>query len=368
MSKKKDKNEKKKQLKSKNHLQKERLNLLVFVASLIIISVVFFNIIKIFFVPLILAVTFSTLLYPLYKLFLRLLKNRTLSSILFCFLIIICILVPLYFIGNLVIIQGIEFYNTLEKFINTTIENGDSGLIGDFKKSNFFRILRLNEINWESMIRENIKSIGKIITTVINKTSTGVLGMVANIFFTFYAMFYFFRDGDKIISKLRHLSPLRDEYEEKLISRFGSISRATVKGTVIIGIIQGIAGTLTFVIFGIKGWILWGVVMIILSIIPLVGSYLVMVPVAVYKIATGHIWQGIIIIFAAIVLNYAIDYLLRPILVGHESKMHDLLIFFSTLGGIIIFGVMGFIIGPMIAMIFITLLDIYSLEFKELLH
>ena len=105
--------------------------------------------------------------------------------------------------------------------------------------------------------------------------------------------------------------------------------------------------------------------MTILSIIPIVGSFLVMIPVAIFKFIMGDIWQGIIILIVAIVLNYLIDYLLRPILIGKESKLHDLLVFLSTIGGIAFFGVTGFIIGPVIAMIFITLLNIYTIEFKS---
>lgn len=359
----------KKSNKNKNLLKKEKLNLIVLLLSFIIISILFFNVIKFFLIPIILAITFTTLFYPLYKKWLNLLRNKnTISAITFCFLILICFFIPLYFISTLVVSQAIDFYNTAENFVRTTVEKGDLGLIGDIKQLKVIQWLRFNKLNWQSLLQDSLKSTGKVITFIFNKTSTSILSIIANLFFIFYTLFYFFRDGDKIIKKIRYLSPIRDEYEEKLMARFGAISRATIKGTIVIGIIQGIAGTITFLIFGIKGWILWGVVMIILSIIPIVGSFLIMIPVAMYKIVTGHLWQGIIIIFVAIVLNYAIDYLLRPVLVGQESKMHDLLIFFSTLGGIAVFGVMGFIIGPIIAMLFVTLLDIYGMEFKDLLY
>ncbi len=365
MAKKSNKNKEK----EKKLLKREKLNLIVLLLLFIITSMLFFNVIKFFLIPIILAITFSTLFYPLYKKWLILLRNKNaLSALTFCFLILICFFVPLYFIGNLVVLQATDFYGTAETFVRTTIEEGDAGLIGDIKQLKIVQWLRFNNLNWQSLFQDSLKSTGKIATFIFNKTSTSILAVIANLFFIFYALFYFFRDGEKIIKKIRFFSPIRDEYEDKLIARFGSISRATIKGTIVIGIIQGIAGTITFLIFGVKGWILWGVVMIILSIIPVVGSFLIMVPVAIFKFATGYIWQGIIIIIVAIVINYAIDYLLRPVLISQESKMHDLLIFFSTLGGIAAFGIMGFIIGPMIAMFFITLIDIYGMEFRDLLY
>jgi predicted PurR-regulated permease PerM len=350
-------------------IPRNRLNLLVLLALILTVSFVFFKIVQVFLVPLILAATFTTLLYPFFKMILKLFGGRRgAASLVFVLLIVIFVLVPLYFMGHLVTLQAIDFYEAAETFVKTAVSEGDDGIIGTVRDWPAFEFLRVRQIDLGGLLEDGLKTGGFMITKLINRTSTGILGVIAGVFFTFYAMFYFFKDGNGIVKRIRYLSPLRDEYEERLISRFSSISRATIKGTVVIGLLQGIAGTVTFAIFGVKGWVLWGFVMVILSIIPLVGTYLVMVPVAAFKIAAGDVWQGIVIIVVAIVLNYAIDYLLRPILVGRESKMHDLLIFFSTLGGLALFGVMGFIIGPMIAMIFVTLIDIYSTEFKDLLH
>ena len=347
-----------------DRLKKEKLNLIVFLVLFVIASILFFKVLQIFLIPILLAITFSILFFPLYKRLLKLFRDKkNLTSILFCFFIIIVILVPLYIIGDLVVKQGLDFVDTANTWIKNDMAMGTEGVIGQAK--NWINIVN---IDIQGILSEGIKSGGKLLTAIVNQVSSGFLGVLAKLFLTFYTMFYFFRDGDKIIKKIRYYSPLRDEYEDELMQKFSSISNATIKGTVVVGIIQGIVGTITLVIFGIKGWVLWGVVMMILSIIPIVGNYVVMVPIAIFKIAAGHIWQGIIIIFVSIVLNWAIDYFIRPRLVGHESKMHDLLIFFSTLGGIAVFGVMGFIIGPIIAMIFMTLLDIYAKEFKDILH
>jgi len=178
-------------------------------------------------------------------------------------------------------------------------------------------------------------------------------------------MFYFFKDGDRLIAYMKKFSPLPNEYEDQLIRRFLAVSRGTIKGTMLIGLIKGIIGGLTFWIFGIRSPILWAVIMAILSLIPMVGAWLVMYPAAFVLMLTGQVWQGILLFLIAAVLVGNIDNVLQPILVGRETGLHDLLIFFSSLGGIAMFGVMGFIIGPIIAAFFLTVLDFYAIEFRN---
>src|SRR2546422_7769130 len=145
-------------------------------------------------------------------------------------------------------------------------------------------------------------------------------------------------------AKLKYLSPLADDYEDELIRRFLSVSRATIKGTLLVSLIKGILGGLTFWAFGIQGAVLWGVVMIFLSVLPIVGPWLVMYPAALILLLNGEVWQGITLFVIATFVVGLIDNLLEPIVIGRDSGMHELLVFFSMLGG----GV-GFIVGPVIA-------------------
>ncbi len=352
---------------------KDYLNLGVMLLLLMVVTVLFYDIMKAFFLPLVLSAVFTTLFYPLYRRVNRLLgRRRGLASFLLCLLIVLVLLIPLYFVGAEVVKQAAAFYGAADQFIRTTLTDTDLHLIQELKSSRWFQWVEwdavLADFQWQKSLSQALSTSGKLASTIANRTYTSLFSTGMTLFIILYSMFFFFKDGEALVRRVRYLSPLRDKYEEELIRRFGDISRATIRGTLVIGLIQGIAGTVTFIIFGIPGWILWGVVMLILSVIPLVGIFLVMVPVAVYQFFLGKFAAGIIILFVAVVVNYAVDYLLRPGLVGKQSKMHDLLIFFSTLGGLTAFGIMGFIIGPLIAMFFITLLDIYGDEFKELLH
>jgi predicted PurR-regulated permease PerM len=181
-------------------------------------------------------------------------------------------------------------------------------------------------------------------------------------------MFYFFIDGEKIIRTIRLLTPIKTSYIDLIFSRFLLISRATIKGTLVIGFIQGTLGAITLLIFGVENWLLLGFIMIIFAIIPLLGAWLILVPAGIIQVILGNLWQGVGIILVSFVVISNIDNIIRPRIVGHGAKMHDLMIFFSTIGGLAIFGVMGFIIGPVIASFFFALVNIYQIEFDSQLQ
>ena len=156
-----------------------------------------------------------------------------------------------------------------------------------------------------------------------------------------------------------------DTYEKKLFDRFTSTTRATLKSTFIVGSIQGILGGLLFWVTGIPGALVWGVVMTALSVIPAIGSFLVWLPAGIIMMAMGNIAQGLtIIIFGSFVIG-TIDNILRPPLIGKDIQMHPILILFSTIGGLGLFGVTGVVIGPIIAAFFLGLLDMYELRYKK---
>lgn len=343
-----------------------RLNRFVIISGLFLVTASFFSIVRMFIVPVILAATFVTLLYPSYRWVLKHLRNRRgLASLVCCIAFLLILLIPLTIMSNLLALQAIDLYNTAEPKVRQIAENSDEKLLGSITDSRLGRLLNINKVDWEAGMGEVVKAAGSAITTVINNTARSVFALLTSVLITLFTMFYFFRDGPDIVKHITYLSPLNREYEKELLDRFVLISRATVKGTLLIGLMQGTLGAITFLICGIDTWILWGAVMVILSIIPLVGSWVIMIPAAIIEVFLGNIWQGIVIFLVCTLVISNIDNLIRPRLVGRSAKMHDLLIFFSTLGGIAVFGVMGFIIGPVIAALFITFLDIYAAEYRN---
>lgn len=334
--------------------------------ALLATMVLFINMVKIFLLPILLAAVFSALFYPFYQVILKGLRDsRNLSAFAACLILLLGLLIPLYFIGDLVSREALDFYATAEHRIRDIISQGDAGLLGTIKNSAIVDRLQLDKIDWQTSLQEIAKTAGSLIATVINETYRGTFQLLTSLFVTLFTMFYFFRDGEQLVRRLKYLSPLDEVYEEALIFRFVSVARATIKGTLVIGLLQGTLGGLTLWLFDFNRAILWGVVMLVLSIIPMVGAWLVLYPAALISIFTGEIWQGIAILLIAALGIGNIDNFLRPRLVGRDAGMHDLMIFFSTLGGISVFGITGFIVGPVIAVLFLTILDIYSIEFRS---
>jgi predicted PurR-regulated permease PerM len=172
-------------------------------------------------------------------------------------------------------------------------------------------------------------------------------------------------DGVRIAKKFRGLLPMRATYQDMIVSRFLMVSRATVKGTMVIAFVQGTLGAIILLVFGIKSWMLWGVVMIALGLIPMMGTWLVLLPVGIAQMATGHVWQGVVILALNFGVVSTIENILRPRLVGQSARLHDLLIFFSTIGGLAMFGPLGVVTGPVIMAFCVSITEIYTMELKE---
>jgi predicted PurR-regulated permease PerM len=344
----------------------QRLRQVVLLVLLVLSCVAFLPIVSIFFIPLLLAATFTALFYPLYKYFVVFFKGqRSISSFVCCAIFLIGLLIPLGIILNIVIHQTFTLYTSAEPIIRELLEKGSqSTLFNELTKWSIFRWIQNYNIEWQSILQDLVKQLTSVAPFLINKTSSGLFGLFANLFVMLFTMFYFFVDGEKILKRLRYLSPVRNEYQNIILDRFLLISRATIVGTMLIGFIQGSFGAITLLVFGIKSWLLWGFIMIILAIIPMAGTWIVLIPAGIIQFFLGNVWQGIGIILTSVIVVSNIDNLIRPRIVGHGAKMHDLLIFFSTLGGLSLFGVTGFIVGPIIASFFITMVDIYELEFQ----
>ncbi len=330
------------------------------------IGVVFFKMTLMFLVPVVLAAVFCSLFYGYYEKMVKWTRGRKgISAALCCLLLFLILLIPVYLLAHLVAKEALAFYDSAESAVKDIVTQGDQGILGDLVKHPLIQRLGLNKIDWQSSLQDVLKNTANLVADVLNTATKSTFNLVANLFLTLFTMFYFFRDGHHLVERLKLISPLAGQYEDALIQRFLAVSRGTLKGTLLIGLIKGVIGGLSFWIFGIRSPILWGMVMAILSLIPMVGAWLVMYPAAVVLMILGQVWQGVLLLLIAALVVGNIDNILQPRLVGRETGMHDLLIFFATIGGIGMFGMMGFIIGPIIAAFFITLLDVYAVEFRR---
>lgn len=188
----------------------------------------------------------------------------------------------------------------------------------------------------------------------------GALRFAASLGVMLYLSYFLLRDGAHIGERVMASVPLQPALRDALIDRFVVVVRATMRGSVVVAVLQGLVGGLVFWFLGIQGALLWGVIMGFFSLVPAVGTGIVWVPVAIYLLVTGSMWEGIVLTLCGIFIIGMIDNLLRPILVGHDTRLPDFVVLIATLAGLELFGLNGIVIGPMIAALFITVWQIVA--------
>ena len=211
------------------------------------------------------------------------------------------------------------------------------------------------------------QAVGVYLMGRITAITAGTAGFLLGMFVMFYAMFFFLRDGRKIMERFLYYIPMQDDERDAMVERFMSITKATVKGTLLIGLIQGTLGGIAFYFAGINGAAFWGAVMVVMSVIPGIGPALVWIPVVVSLYFAGDsLTATLLLVWCAGVVG-TIDNVLRPRLVGQGARMPDLLILIGTIGGLYLFGPIGLALGPIICGLFLTALDFYAAAYRHVL-
>lgn len=216
---------------------------------------------------------------------------------------------------------------------------------------------------------ERLSSSAVAVASFIGSRALGfgqdVVRVTALFFLTLYILFFFLRDGDRLVTTLIRLLPLGDDRVRQLLAKFSEVSVATIKGTLVVGIVQGAIGGVLFWVLGIPAPVFWGVAMAVFSVLPAVGPGLIWAPAAIILLGAGQIVKGLVLIAAGVLVIGLVDNVLRPILVGRETQMPDYLVLLATLGGLSVFGVSGFVIGPVIAAFFLAVWEMFAREHAE---
>ena len=348
-------------------MNRDSVNKSVLLLLAIFISAISLSMIRSFLMAIFLAGIFSALARPLYKRFEGWYGGRrALASLSTLLLIVTVVIVPLGVLMGIVTGQAIKVGQTVTPWVQEQI--AQPGEFHQLLSSLPFydKLEPYSATIWQ----KGGELIGTISHFLISNLSSATMGAVNLLFMAFamlYTMFFFLMDGDKLLNKILYYLPLQNQDEQRMLDRFTSVTRATLKGTAAIGMLQGSLVGIAFWVVGIPSAVFWGAIMAVLSIIPGIGTALVWGPAVIILAAGGnHLKAGGLGIFCAVVVG-SIDNLLRPILVGKDTQMHELMIFFGTLGGIFMFGIMGMIIGPIVAALFITIWEIYAVAFKDVL-
>ncbi len=352
-------------------VRSQRIRNLTLLGAAAIISWWFWKLIAPFAMALLMAAVFAAMSQPLKRWFMARLKDRAgLASMLTLLVVLLVIIIPAIFFVVILAGQAVQISQSVGPWINDQVANPEQleatagrflrnlPVVGDLLPSTEAIVRKLGEIAGR---------LGSFLVQALAAATKGTVTFFLQLFVMLYAMFYFLLDGSGIIARLKHLSPLDDAQEDALIARFVSITRATLKGTLVIGLVQGGLAGLAFFVVGIDGSVFWGTIMGVLSIIPALGASLVWIPAVIVLLATGKIAAGIgLAVWCAVVVGSS-DNVLRPLLVGRDTQMPDVLVLLSTLGGIGLFGILGVIVGPIIAGLFLTVWDQYGEAFDEYL-
>ena len=348
-------------------MNQDAVNKSVLILLLLVISALFLSMIQQFLMAIFLAGVFSALAHPVYQYFEKLYGGRPhWASLTTLVLLVFVVLIPLLVLIGIVVGQAIEVGHTVTPWVKQTVsEHG--GITKHLESLPFYEQVMPYQQTIMQKAGQMISAMSKFLVDGLSAATVGTIHFVFMAFVMLYTMFFFLMDGNKLVEKMLYYLPLQSSDENRMLEKFTSVTRAMLKGTFLIGILQGGLAGLAFMVVGINNAVFWAAIMAVLSIIPGIGTALIWLPAALILIANGDVTSGVgLALFCGIVVG-ALDNVLRPKLVGKDTQMHELMIFFSTLGGIVMFGVVGLFIGPVIASLFVTIWEIYGVAFKDIL-
>jgi predicted PurR-regulated permease PerM len=331
------------------------------------ISALFLWMIHEFLMALLFAGILSGLFQPLYQRILRRTRGRAgLASALTLLVVFLLFIIPLLGFLTLVAAQAVELGTQARPWVEEQVrripELGQTPielpLIGS---------IALDREQIMGKVGEFASAAGGFMIGFMTAAARGTLSFFLLLFVMLYAMFFFLSDGRAALQKILYYLPLAPEDENRMLEKFLSVSRATLKGTLVIGVVQGALGGVAFWVAGIQGAALWAALMAVLSVIPGLGPAIIWVPAVLYLFVVGRWGAGLGLLAWCAAIVGTVDNLLRPWLVGKDTKLPDLLILLSTLGGIVLFGAAGIVVGPIVAALFVTVWDLYGAAFRDVL-
>lgn len=342
------------------HMEFKKIQSIAFFAVLIGCGILFYQMLEPYMYAIFWAAVMATIFYPIHRRIHHAVGQREhVSASISVGMVILVVLIPMAGVIGLVANEAVAMYEYLRnpeniEMIGQNIQSlADQPVVQDV----------VGDVNVNDELRNASSTIAGFGFQVLRTGSRSTVQVVIQTAVMIYTLFYFFKDGPRWLERIMKLLPFGDKNEMVLYQKFASTAKATLKGTILLGGIQGTIGGILFFVVGIPSAALWGLIMIVLSIIPAVGASLVWIPGAVYLAVTGQLWQAAVLVIGGILLGF-VDNLLRPPLVGSDLQMHPVIILFTTIGGLAVFGISGVVIGPMIGAFFLALLDMYELKYR----
>ncbi len=337
-----------------------------FLLMLVLVSLLFIFLLKPFWGSIFWACLIGLIFYPLYSRLRNLWRGRsTLSALTTLVICLIIVIVPTLFVMASFFQEGAGLYQRLQ--------SGEFDIQGRIEQvrqafptvQNLLERLNLDLSNVTAQLSKAALTASQFIAQNAVQLGQGTMQFFVSLGLTLYVAFFMLRDGRGLVELLVRALPLGDAREQLLFAKFAEVARATVKGNLVVAVTQGTLGGIIFWILDIRGPLLWGVVMTLLSLIPVVGAGLIWAPVAIYLFAIGDWIQGTVLVVFGVGVIGLVDNFLRPVLVGRDTKLPDYIVLLSTLGGFALFGMNGFVVGPLVAALFVAFWEIFIREFNS---
>lgn len=340
-----------------------------------------FEVMRPFITAILLSTIVATVTYPLYSKILKLLGGREAwASLITCTVVVLAIVIPFSIFMVALVAQIIELVVVAVDWVKQFLQEFDFQSVLSWSEGNVIYDMMGNYADEvENIVTSNVQSLLKALTdsaAFISKFTAeqslalfnAVFVVLFNLVIMFFILFFFYKDGKKIVDRLMNIAPMPFEHEKEILKKFAEVSRATIVGTILTASAQGIIAWIGFLIVGLENAFLWATAVSLFSLVPVVGTGMVWWPLGGVLLLAGDYFGGIFVWIWGLALIGTIDNVLRVIFVGSSVRLNVLLTFFAIFGGILAFGVIGIIFGPMLVVMFLTLLHIYELEYADFLH
>jgi len=334
-----------------------------FLLLLVLVTVAFFGILMPFFGAVFWGSVLAIVFTPMFRwLLARMGRRRNLAALSTLLLCLVVVILPLAVVAGSLARQGALVYANIQ---NRQLDAGEyvQQIVSALPAWVVELLERVGLGDFEAMkqrLSEVALQAGQLVAAQALNITQNTLDFVVGLGIMMYLLYFLLRDGAGLLQRIHRAVPLTDQHKRHLAEKFTTVIRATVKGNIVVAALQGALGGVALWALGVQAALLWGVLMALLSLLPAVGAALIWAPVALYFLATGMVWKGVVLIAFGVLVIGLVDNIMRPLLVGKDTQMPDYLVLISTLGGIGLLGLNGFVIGPVIAALFIAVWDLFS--------
>ncbi len=350
-------------------MKKEHIRVILFLALASLAIYLFYRLLVPFMVPLCWGAIFAIVCYPLYRKLERWISSPSLRAFIMSVLVVIMIIGPIAYLSMALVQEAITMFDRF----TTWVDAGHLGSLDDLKNTPVYHVIQerlspyvdLSQLDLKVIIQNALKSVSGLALGKASNVLTNAGRLIFHFCLTVFFTFFFFRDGAALFAQIKAVIPLSREKAELTIVHLRRVIESSLYGGLLISLIQGFLGGLLFVIMGLPSPVFWGAFMAFLAILPVVGPFLVYVPASLILIFSGSPVKGILLIVIAFIVHTLVDNFVRPYLASRESGMHPMLLFLSIMGGATMFGLLGIVLGPLIAAVFVTVFDILRLRLLD---